>query len=69
MALFSGVGNDMPTAYVVTIFDPDTGKTYKHTHAILAEAEVECGEAQRWGWLASMVVVLKAEKPSAETTS
>jgi hypothetical protein len=59
----------MPSAYVVTIMDADTGKTYKHTHATLAEAEAECGEAQRWGWLASMVAVFKGEKPSAEAAS
>jgi hypothetical protein len=38
--------------YVVTIFDPDSGKIYRHQHNGRKDADIEVFEAKRWGFVA-----------------
>jgi hypothetical protein len=38
--------------YVVTVFDADAGKVYKHHHDTKNEADDEIREAKRWGFVA-----------------
>ena len=38
--------------YVVTVFDPDAGKVYKHHHDVKKDADDEVWAAKRWGFVA-----------------
>jgi hypothetical protein len=43
------------TSYVVTVFDRDSGKVYKHHHDSRKGADAEVVDARQWGFVAWMV--------------
>jgi hypothetical protein len=58
--------------YVVTIFDPEAGKVYKHHHDAQKDADDEVGAAKRWGFVAWVTPaqkesVLDAQRDEAPT--
>jgi hypothetical protein len=54
------------TTYVVTVFDADTGKVYKHHHDERREAEDEVFRAKRWGFVAWATPAQKESLPDPD---
>jgi hypothetical protein len=59
------------TSYVVTVFDQDSGRVYKHHHDSRKDADAEVDHARQWGFVAWVVPtqrMLLPEEPTNEAT-
>jgi hypothetical protein len=51
------------SGYVVTVFDADSGRVYKHPHATRKDADIEVASAKRWGFVAWVTPVQEPRVP------